>query len=99
MEAILVYLLIGLIAYQFRVIFTKDYASVWSPMTIISLCYIYYCIMPYFTGGSVNYSLGRQENVLFHACALISYICVQWGFSKPTKANFIQQQMFSTIHH
>lgn len=88
MEAILVYLLIGLIAYQFRVIFTKDYASVWSPMTIISLCYIYYCIMPYFTGGSETYNLGGKDNYLFWLVCDLSYICVLVGFSKPSKIMF-----------
>ena len=82
---ILVYTLIALILIQFiKTVFSKDLTQVFSPMNVVSLCFIYYCLMPYFTGGSVNYSLGRQENVLFHACALISYICVQWGFSKPT---------------
>lgn len=86
---ILVYALIALILIQFiKTVFSKDLTQVFSPMNVVSLCFIYYCLMPYFTGGSVNYSLGRQENVLFHACALISYFCVQWGFSKPTKANF-----------
>lgn len=88
MEAILVYLLIGLIAYQFRVIFTKDYASVWSPMTIISLCYIYYCIMPYFTGGSASYNLGGNDNTLFWAVCDLSFICVLIGFNTSKGHDF-----------
>lgn len=88
MEAILVYLLIALIVYQFKVVFTKDYAAVWSPITIISLCYIYYCIIPYFTGGSEHYNLGGNSNLMFWITADLSYISVLFGFSRPSKKDF-----------
>lgn len=88
MESILVYLLIALIAFQFRIVFTKDYASIWSPLIVISLCYIYYCIIPYFTGGSVHYNLGGRDNTLFWITADLSYLAVLFGYSRQTNANF-----------
>ncbi len=88
-SALLIYLLIVLIAgYLLKQIFSKDRSSIWSPVTVISLCYIYYCIVPYFTGGSVKYHVDTSSNVLMHFAALLSYICVLIGFSIKTRSNF-----------
>ena len=88
MDILFVCLLIGLVAFQFKVVFTNDYAAVWSPMTVISLCYVYYCIMPYFTGGSESYNLGGRDNTLFWIACDLSYICVLIGFYTSKAKDF-----------
>ncbi len=71
-------------------VFSHDKSKIWSPITTISLVYIYYCLMPYYGGLIEKYALDEAANKghLFHFAALLSYICILIGFSKSTPANF-----------
>jgi len=88
MDLLLVISLIVLILFHFRKVFSEDLSQIWSPVTIISLCYIYYCIVPYFTGGSEKYTLGDTSNTTFLAGSLLSYCAMLFGFSRETGADF-----------
>lgn len=89
MNTVIITILILLILLQFRTVFSKDYSLIWSPVTVISLCYIYYCIIPYFTGGSDIYNLGGADNSVFLIGALISYVSVLIGYSKESHKDFV----------
>lgn len=88
MGEICLYTLIALIIYQFRGIITKDYASLWSPMIIISLCYVYYVVYTYFVNKSDNYDIHSFDNDRFLVGSLVSFVSLMIGFSTKTKASF-----------
>ena len=73
-----------------RPVFARDKAKIWSPITTISLVYIYYCLMPYYGGQMEDYAIDEATNkgYLFHTAALLSYICILIGFSKSSPTNF-----------
>lgn len=83
-------LLIMLIGYNLlKPFFSKDKSLIWSPITIISLCYIYYCIMPYVTGGSEMYHLtDSSASVLYNIGSLISYSSVLIAFNNSHGRSF-----------
>lgn len=84
-------ILLGLIIYHFvKAIFSEDKAKIWSPISVISLTYLYYCSMPFWLGTIERYSVDEISNngYLFHLAALVSYLFILLGFSKLTNANF-----------
>lgn len=80
-----VFIEIILIAYQLlRSITSKDPAQIWSPLNIVSITYIYYCIIPHFFVGNENFIVNEEVNnaYLFHIAALVSYFCILVSFSR-----------------
>lgn len=74
-------LILIIIVYFFRVIISSDKSLILSPLSIISLVYVYYCIMPFFSSGNETYHVGPETNIsLFHVAALLSYICTLISF-------------------
>lgn len=85
---ICIYTEIVLIVYQFfKSVRSKDISSIWSPIIIISLVYIYYCIIPHFYTGKTDFAIDEEANngYLFHIASLLSYICILIGFKIPTR--------------
>lgn len=59
----------------------KDKTFIWSPLTTISLTYIYYCVLPYFFSidrFAIDESL--HKGYLFHIASLLSFISILLGF-------------------
>ena len=74
-----------LILHQFWAsIRSKDVSRIWSPINIISLVYIYYCIIPHFYTGIDAFAIDEKayNGYLFHIASLISYVFILLGFSK-----------------
>lgn len=87
---ILVWSLILLIFFQgVLVIRSKKMYRLWSPITFISLVYIYYCIIPYFSDNQNVYGISIESAKLyFHVGALLSYSCILIGYRVKTKTTF-----------
>ena len=87
---ILVWSLILLISIQaILVIRSKKMCRLWSPITFISLVYIYYCIIPYFSDNQNVYGVSIESAKLyFNVGALLSYRCLLLGYRVKTKTNF-----------
>lgn len=80
-----IYTEIGLILYQFwKAVRSVDVAKIWSPIIIISLVYIYYCIIPHFYAGDGAFAIDEDAHngYLFHIASLLSYVCILIGFYK-----------------
>lgn len=90
MGVICVYILTIIIAYKLlTAFFNKDKSVIWSPITVISLTYIYYCLMPFYTHGSLLYHVSdSSQSELFNIASLVSYVFILIGFSRRTNANF-----------
>ena len=55
----------------------KNRYEIWSPITFISLTFLYYCVIPNFEGITSYY--GHQlsdKKWLFNLCALVSYLII-----------------------
>ena len=63
-------------------IISKDVTKIWSPLTTISLVYIYYCLWPYYLAISEKHAINEAQNngYLFHMASLLSYVCILIGF-------------------
>lgn len=83
MDIILVIILVVLILFQFRGVLTHDYQSLWSPMTVISLVYVYYVVFTFYKGGNRLYSIVGMDNTLVLIGAVVSFIFVMIGYSMP----------------
>ncbi len=62
---------------------SKDKTKIWSPITFLSLSYLYYCVIPLFETD--KYLLGVSSIPylgLFHFAALLSFISILFGFYK-----------------
>lgn len=84
-------ILIGLILYKLlSAFFAKDKSKIWSPITAVSLTYIYYCIIPFWYRVNVRYSINENlyHGELFHIAALLSYVFVLIGFNTKSKPSF-----------
>lgn len=95
-----IYTEIALIAYQFKKsIFSKDVSQIWSPINIISLVYIYYCLIPHFFQGNERFIVDEVANngYLFHVASLLSYIFILIGFSisSPRSSFYILNSTFN----
>ena len=79
-------LIIGQFWFSIR---SKDPSRIWSPINIISLVYIYYCIIPHFYSGSGVFAINEEANngYLFHIASLLSYIFILLGFSIPLRGH------------
>ncbi len=74
-------LILLILLYFVKSVLSNDKSEIFSPLSIISLVYIYYCVIPFFTGGNDSYHVGPETNInLFHGAALLSYICILLGF-------------------
>lgn len=83
-------LLVVILIYFIRALTSDDKSRIWSPLSVISLTYIYYCIIPFWIGTIDRYAINEvtYHGYLFHIAALLSYLCILWGFSRHTNANF-----------
>ena len=94
-----VVLLIILIAYNIlKGVLGSDKSYIWSPMTTISLTYLYYCIWPFFFSVdkfAVNETLYR--GYLFHFAALLSYVFIMIGFKSGPTFNMRRWNKLFTI--
>lgn len=85
----IILLIICIILYFRKAWFSKDSSLIWSPMTFLSLVYIYYCIIPFFHGNLDIYNVSIQDATsIMNAGALISYLCIWLGFSFNTRKQF-----------
>lgn len=85
---ICIYTEIILIAFQFwKSIKSDDVSKIWSPINIISLVYIYYCIIPHFYTGVEAFAINEKiyNGYLFHIASLLSYLFILMGFSCSSK--------------
>lgn len=86
---VLVWLLVAAIALQFfKIIKSRNFCRLWSPIGIISLLYIYYCLIPYFCNTSYYDVNTDLASLYFHAGALISYLAIHIGFHFPTRVYY-----------
>ena len=84
-------ILIALIVFNLlKAFLSKDKSNVWSPMTIISLTYTYYCLAPFWGGTIEKYQIDESmfSGYIFHLAALISYVFIMIGFQFSSKASF-----------
>ena len=59
----------------------KDKTKLWSPITFLSLTYLYYCVIPMFeTDGFLNGISSAPYVSLFHVAALLSFVSILFGF-------------------
>lgn len=80
-----------LIAYHFlRSFFNKDKTLIWSPISTVSLTYLYYCVWPFFGPKKEIFQIVESfyDGYLFHIAALLSYVFILIGFSFSSRANF-----------
>lgn len=69
-------------------LFSKDKSQIWSPITIIALCLLYYVIIPAF-GGLTLYNADNVPNqYAFYLVALVFYSCVLFAFHQPKKVQY-----------
>ena len=73
--------------------FSKDKVRIWSPMSVISLTFIYYCLVPFWLGTKEQYVIDESmhNGYLFHLAALLSYVSIMMGFKySKTKQRFLK---------
>lgn len=86
---LIILLIISIVLYFRKAWLLGDIAQIWSPMTFLSLVYIYYCIIPFFHGNLDIYGVSTDgSTTIMNAGALISYVIIKLGFSLNTKKNF-----------
>ena len=71
--------------------FSKDKVQIWSPLSVISLTFIYYCLVPFWLGTKERYVIDESmhNGHLFHIAALLSYVSIMFGFKySKTKERF-----------
>ena len=70
----------------------KNRYEIWSPITFISLTFLYYCVFPNFEDITNYY--GHQlsdKKWLFNLCALVSYLIICYTFKKSNnKSNYVK---------
>lgn len=67
----------------------EDKSKLWQPINVVSLVYIYYCIMPvFFSEGRYNITPNMRP-YLCDIGALISYLSLLWGYSRYTTKEFV----------
>lgn len=91
-------LLTGLIIFNLgKAFLSKDKSLIWSPMTAISLTYIYYCLVPYWGGTTIDkYVINEEadEGILFHFMALLSYTFTMIGFRYSSNTSYNKWNSF-----
>lgn len=90
LDYLLILLLIfSIVAYLWKAWASKDRSLIWSPMTFLSLVYIYYCVIPFFHGNLGIYGVSiNGATTIMNAGALMSYLFIWIGFSKNTQKQF-----------
>lgn len=84
-------LLVTVIALYFiKALLSKDKSRIWSPLSVISLTYIYYCTVPFWIGTIDKYSIDevKYHGYLFHIAALLSYLSILLGYRRKTHTVF-----------
>lgn len=67
-------------------LFRDDKSSFWSPMTFITLVYIYYILLPYYSGDTDHYEMNIQYLADYTIIgAFVSYLGVHVAFHLPVK--------------
>lgn len=61
---------------------TRDYSQFWSPLTIFSAVFLYYCIIPFLDSSGWMYMTGDHSRGLFMFTAFLNYLCILFGFKK-----------------
>jgi len=88
-----------LIGYHFiHSFFNKDKSLIWSPISTVSLTYIYYCLWPFFGTKRARFMIDESmfDGYLFHIAALLSYVFILIGFSFSSKAQFKKWNKYFT---
>lgn len=70
---------------------SKDKAKAWSPISVISLTYAYYCLIPFWLGTKEQYVIDESlyNGHLFHLAAFLSFAATMIGFKySRTKQRF-----------
>ena len=70
---------------------SKDSSQIWSPLNIVSLTYVYYCIVPHYYAGNENFVVDETASnaYLFHIASLLSLVVIFFTFSKTvSKVDF-----------
>lgn len=80
-------------------IFMKDKARVWHPLNVVSLVYLYYCIIPVFFNEGRYVITPRMRPYLCDLGALLSYLCILWGFHRRTYKNFVTWNSIFTLEN
>ena len=87
--AVLTFICVKNIIYPFL---HKNRYEIWSPITFISLTFLYYCVFPNFEDITNYY--GHQlsdKKWLFNLCALVSYLIICYTFKKSNnKSNYVK---------
>lgn len=79
---------------------SSDHAQIWSPMTFISLVYLYYCVIPYYFGDIKIYGIDASKSAIYmNIGALLSYICISLGFHIRSTANFRKLNSTFTVNN
>lgn len=84
-------ILLLLIGYHFvSSFFSKDKSLIWSPISVISLTYIYYCSIPFWLGTIDKYQIDESlvNGYLFHIATLLSYSFILIGFNCSSNTSF-----------
>ena len=94
-------LIIAIVWYFLRALLSKDKAQIWSPLSVISLTYIYYCSVPFWLGTIAKYSINEVEcnGYLFHIAALLSYLFILLGYIRRTNADFYNWNSYYTYYN
>lgn len=71
-----------------RNVLADDKSRIWQPINVISLVYLYYCTMPVFFSEGRYTITPAMRPYLCDTAALLSYLCILWGFKRKTKKEF-----------
>lgn len=80
-------LLLCLIVYQLaKRVLSADTSKIWSPISVISITYLYYCSMPYWLGSIEAFEVDESlhNGYLFHIASLISYVTILISYNKTS---------------
>ena len=69
-------------------LFSKDKSAIWSPITIISLTFLYYVVKPSFGNFSLYGANFAIHQYLFYLMAVLFYGCILIAFYKTRSGSF-----------
>lgn len=71
-----------------RNVLAEDKSRIWQPINVISLVYLYYCVMPVFFSEGRYTITSSMRPYLCDIAALLSYLCMLWGYNRKTTKEF-----------
>lgn len=74
----------------------KDKSKLWEPINVISLVYLYYCTMPVFFNEGRYVITSTMRPYLCDLGALLSYLCLIWGYNRSTTKEFTKWNVLFT---